>query len=300
VPFLIPSGDNFRFTFWDGEHTLDDDASWFWYALVAKVLIFVRIRRGPATFFFGAAAVLFFTLVEKDKISIDHRAGALIAVGTFAGAIALRLLASRATERGAKRAARARHLSRMAWLVVLYSAYFYSIRVSLEVRQTADCLFGALVLSAEFVSRVREGRVPRDGHVFLLLLGVLAAGWVGLAWTTHRLEWTFLEELAPGARLDRLLVLLSPLILGRYVIPVLVARMLVDERFAEPAARGAFRVMGVKVLGLAAVFAGLAYVNAVSNVYLEAVEECAIFFLLMSGLAAPAFWQVRERARLRT
>ncbi len=78
--------------------------------------------------------------------------------------------------------------------------------------------------------------------------------------------------------------------LGRYALPVLLARSLIEERLGnlDGGARLAVILTAVKILCLASVLIGIGYVSALSNVYLEAVQEAGIFLLLLAGFVPAA------------
>jgi hypothetical protein len=300
LPFLIPNGDNFRFVYWGGDYSIDDDTTAFYVGLCAKAVIFVRFPKGWALradgtarripfwsvgawapFIAGALAVGLFTVVERGVFKLLGMPGLWVTSLLILIAIGIRHLLRVSKWPNIVTA----ELSQVVSLAALFAAYFYFIRVSVYTRQMAEALFAALVLSAMFVSRIPNRRNARHGQIFLLIMGVLVSGWATLAWTAHRLEWGFLYEWMRADLVEKHVGLLSPLLLGRFAIPVLIARMILRERVAEGVSgRAALRLVGVKVLGLAMLLAGIGYISALSNVYLEAVEEGAIFFLLLLGL----------------
>jgi hypothetical protein len=121
----------------------------------------------------------------------------------------------------------------------------------------------------------------------LTLFAVFAAGWVAFAWTTHWLEWRFLYDWWGAAFVEDHVGWFIPLIVARFAIPVLLARVLLAEGFDDGAPyprREVWFLVGVKVLTVLLFTCGIGLVSVESDSYLEAAEETGIWTALSAGL----------------
>jgi hypothetical protein len=285
-PFFYTDATNFRFSKWVAR--MFPTPPWLPGAVVAKAIVFVRpqplieawrsgrakVASALAVVFASLAMVAFLSLVEAELVSLTTWRGLLAFGVTFA---LRRACLARFPE--------ALSLHRALRLGLYWIAALYLLRLPSESRAWADDLFAALVLSAVYARRSSDPFVQKHSRVFLLMLGVIVSGWVTLAWTAHRLEWAVLYDWLPGDLVERRVAFFLPLILGRYAIPVLMAREILAEPFgAGHPARTALRLSGVKFFALAMMVLGIGCYSVASDVYLEAVEEQVIVFLLLLGL----------------
>jgi hypothetical protein len=176
---------------------------------------------------------------------------------------------------------------RIGWLGGLFFCYHAFIHVSRPTYAWGECLFAALLLSRWLVAKIVPEREQPAARMFLCLMALVAAGWVTLGWTVHRLEWQFLYGWFDAVTVERRVALFLPLILVRYAIPLWIARYLLRDDPRVPDDRATSRMMligGMKVLSLLAITYGMAFQSLESDVSLEAAQETGIFTVLMLGL----------------
>ena len=111
-------------------------------------------------------------------------------------------------------------------------------------------LLAALVLSARLVRPLPR---PARTHAYaaLLLFAFFASGWVSFAWTLHRLEWGFLYDFWSAAFVESHVAAFLPLLMGRFALPLIAARVLLRRELDVEAERGlglAWLVIGVGCL----------------------------------------------------
>ncbi len=180
-----------------------------------------------------------------------------------------------------------REVRRVCWLWALYLAYYYTIRIPNDHYMWADCFFAALTLSARLASR--HGSQPGREHHYALLsmIAIGVAGWVTIAWTLHLYEWKFLYELVDPGFAEEYALLFVPLINGRYLLPMLIARIILHEGFAYRTPyprRLIWTAAGAKIISMATIMTGIGYVMADSDVYLEAISESAALSVFVAAL----------------
>jgi hypothetical protein len=120
-------------------------------------------------------------------------------------------------------------------------------------------------------------------------MSALVTGWVTLAWTFHRLEWGLLYDLLGAELVERHAGLFIPIIALRYVIPIVLARILLAEAFGDRwryPQLGITLVAGARTLSLLFVTLGIGHHQVRSDMYLEAVQETAIWAIVTLAL----FW----------
>ena len=285
-PFKLAEASDFRFLAWISWPVQSLPGAWTSLDLAALLLVFVRRQRPVAVALAVAAAVLIYGLhigeigFGKDDV--------FVAAGLFALAALLRLLHRRG------RAARAPDaelvlvsaVERTLALSALLVGFHALVLTRVSVYAQADVLLAAVGLSAPFVERLPE-RAARWAFAGLGLLAVLAAGWVGVAWTVHTFEWSCLYDWFSGAFVERHIGWILPLILARYLLPGRAARRLLFEGAPSvgPGAEGRlFALVGAKAASLVLIMLGIGLVEATSDAYLEAAQEAAIWLVVMGGV----------------
>lgn len=287
LPFFFPKSGNFQFYEWDGALAIHHKPVLLWLGASARALVLLwqptlrpSSSRRTALLTSGALAGLL-ACADMGLVPLANRTGFVLAVALGAASV----MSARVEPAHPQLVG----LTRSLRLGALFVACAALIRVGPEVRATGLILLAVLVSSLPFVTRAVPERDLGKARLFLLMMGVLSAGWGSLAFTTHRLEWGFLYDWLSHATVEHHVGLFTPLMLARYLAPVLIARILIEEAIREPAERAqlssaALQVLGAKLAGLAFVLAGIGYYSPLTNVYLEAVEEAAIFFVLALGL----------------
>jgi hypothetical protein len=168
--------------------------------------------------------------------------------------------------------------------------HHYTVRVPVNAYYWQDCLLGALVLSARLI-RPLPAPARTHAHALLLFFAFFASGWVNLAWTLHRLEWRVLYDFWSAAFVESHVAAFAPLLVGRFALPLVAARVLLTRELtvaAEPdsprALDLAWLLAGSKVASLMFWSFGIAFVSVASDVYLEAVQETCLACALLVGL----------------
>jgi hypothetical protein len=251
---------------------------WVTATLGIKLLIFARWRVPHWLKPLGVTAAVVVQAVHWGSWHpTPTEYGVMIASLTIVGGVAPRWLSEEA----------ARELRRVCWLWALYAAYYYSIRIPNDHYMWADCFLAGLSLSARLAARNTCERARRHHYAILTMFGVVVAGWVTLAWTLHLYEWKFLYEIvSPGFAEDHALWFV-PIINGRYLIPIVMARIVLWEGFGYQTPypkRLIWTAAGAKVASLAIILTGIGYVMADSDVYLEAIGEAAALSVFVVGL----------------
>ena len=144
-------------------------------------------------------------------------------------------------------------------------------------------LLAALFLTAQFFRRDAVDQPRPSSYTYLLLLGTLIAGWVTLAWTFHRLDWGFIFDWFSVRFAEKNVGAFSLVIAFRYGVPLVMARVLLGEMF-----EGRYRypqmpitlLAGLKTFSVMLIAFGMAFHHVRSDVYIEAVQQTAIWALL--------------------
>ncbi len=286
LPFAFARSDWGQFTCWTGPlaHAIfrgDGLGGSLALALAgagaAKLVLFVERGTRPMTPVIGAAVAGALWTVEVlwlDRPGAGMRYLWVGAIAASAGAwLALwkcRDLPDRAI------------LLRIAALATLTLAFFYSVRVQGQMYLWLDWLLAAMVLS---------GRSLKDAgtaaYLLLLACGVWAAGWAGLAWTFHRLEWGFLYDWLDTGFVEDNSGLFLPGIVVRFVIPMIMMRIALaaGTGAARPyPQRAAALLAGLKTLSVLFITLGIGLHVFGDDVYLDGVQQTGIWCLLSAAL----------------
>ena len=120
-----------------------------------------------------------------------------------------------------------------------------------------------------------------------LFLGLVGVGWMTLGWGLARVEWGFLFDFVSHDLVSRRIGHFLPLILLRYVFPVLVVRMLVSEVLVGKTTlprRTLGLALGLKYVVLMATLLGVGASSGGSALYVGVLVQIGVFLLLAVGL----------------
>jgi hypothetical protein len=182
----------------------------------------------------------------------------------------------------------ARGFGRTAFLCALLVLTFYLIRIGHVLRTDLLMVFAAtrysILLGGRAARSVRDLQIT---GILILFLGIVGVGWMTLGWSLGRIEWGFLFDFVSPDLVSRRMGHFYPLILIRYVIPVMVIRLLVTEvllgKTLMPRRLMAFLV-GLKYVMSLGILLGIAVTTSASAVYVGALSHIAVFLLLIIGL----------------
>lgn len=283
-PFKLVEGTDFRFFKWMSWPVQAIPGAWTTLDLIALLVLFVRPRQPPVAIALGVAAAVLVYGLHINEIGLG-RYDALIAIGLAVIAFALRRLLDRRRGPEAEIALVA-SVERTLGLAALLVGFHAVVLTRVSVYAQADVLLAAVSLSAPLVDGLPE-RASRWAFAVLGLLAVMAAGWVGLAWTLHAFEWHCVYAWFSASFVERHIGWFLPVILFRYALPARTARRLMIEGAPSAAARAEpllFELAAAKAASLALITLGIGLVEATSDAYLEAAQQTAIWLVVMSGI----------------
>jgi hypothetical protein len=276
VPFGFAESSGFRFDEWVLWPPAALPSGFFLLSVLAKLVVFVPLR---ATRFEQAAGLVAALVLGAAQ------AGVVPHTLQLCGGLVL-LTAAAWLWRRDKRSL----LTSTTCVTALLLLHHYAVRVPVSAHYWQDCLLAALVLSARLIRGLPDPTRAR-AHGVLLLFAFFASGWVNFAWTLHRLEWGFLYDFWSAAFVESHVAAFLPLLVGRFALPLLTARVLLTRELAGVAEPGdrraldlAWLLAGSKVASLMFWSFGIAFVNVASDVYLEAVQETSLACTLLLGL----------------
>jgi hypothetical protein len=277
VPFVAADASDYRFGEWVLYPSDRNPIVWILGAAVAKVL--VLWRRGDRPHVRAAALVLATVMVIFEQVRA-YRLEELSAVIVLA-------YAAWAFRRRQGRSSVVTPDERVAWIIGLLLAHHALTRVEPQAYLWRDWLLAAVVLSARAVKDFVPPSLRQGAYTVLLFFALIAVGWVTFAWTVHRLEWGFLYDWFSAPFVERHVGFFLPLILVRYVLPLLVARILLAGELGSDMpypGRAISLVAGWKIASLFLLTVGIGASSSTTEIYLEGAEETAIAGLLAAGL----------------
>lgn len=237
--FMYPEYDNVVAGAWRGYLTSNSFTYWILISLVAKLVIFVRPKRGVVVNLTAGALAVFFTLVSFGDLLPS--APAQLAVACFLGSAAwiARGISTRAVALG-RPAGTAGSLYLALGTAALMMLYRATVVLEERTLLEMEILFAALRLTS-LVGRILSAeRDQRWFAAWLEGIALLVTVWSTLALTLNRLEWAILYRFFEPVDVMHHVGWLMPIILGRYAIPLIIARRLLAES-RPPDARGTWR-----------------------------------------------------------
>jgi hypothetical protein len=289
-PFAFADAGNFEMHTWRAWTTSlmpHGHEAWIEATFWLKLLIFCRWRIPHRAKPLGLWAAWEVWRVQwGDWSPTDGEWVAMIAATLVAGAVLPRLLEANEPKTGnASDKPIGNEVRRVFWLWGLYLGYYYTIRIPQDHYMWADCFLAAMVLST-YLMRVWSRPKQRAQHEAILsMLSLVVAGWVTVAWTLHLFEWKVLYTWFPAAFVEENALFFIPFINGRYLIPVLMARLLLREgATADYPRKAVWTALGAKVASFACIVSGIGYVMADSEVYLESIGQVAQLTVYAAGL----------------
>lgn len=284
-PFKLAEAKNFQLAGWVSWPVQQIPGAWETLDTIALLLLFVR-RQRPIAVALAVAAALIIRQIHVGEIELGrYEVVAALALALLAFALRVALRRGRAARAPDAELALVAAVERTLGLAALLVGFHAAVVARVSTHAAATLLLAAVGLSAPLVEGA-PARAARWAYGVLGLLVVLAAGWVGIAWTVHLFEWHVLYAWFSAASVEKHIGWFLPLILVRYVLPARAARRLLVEgapRAAAEAEAHLFTLAAVKATSLALVMLGIGLVQATSDVYLEAAQETAIWLVVMGG-----------------
>jgi hypothetical protein len=286
MPFFYIEAEGLVFGAWRGYLTSNRVVHWVLVCTAANLVLFIRPRRGLAANAVALVLVGLVVAVSFDAIAVTPKARLLLAALLGAAAVATRVWPRAAGAGVAAALTNAALLVAFRATVVLDERGFFQLQL----------LLAALALSA-WVSDALGRQEDRASFAnWLQVMALLVATWSTLALSLQRLEWHILYELFSPPFVEKHVAFFLPVIVGRYAIPLVIARRLLAE--SRPAGQASawyssFGAASVKLVTLLLVTIGYGLVNPSSEIYLEAVQNVLAFSAPLLALAyepgRPAF-----------
>lgn len=279
-PFAFADAGNFEFHTWHAwVDALQADGHWEWieWSLYAKMVIFARWRVPHLLKPLGVFAAFQVHELQWNPWPLSQGGiVALIVMLALVGGLAKHWFSDETGQ----------ELRRVTWLAALFIAYYYTIRIPQHHYMWADFFLAGLVLSGMLVRRCARADQLRHHQAILTLFGVVAGAWFTVAWTFHLFEWKVLYEWFSAGFIEENALAFIPIIDGRYLVAVLMVRVLVREAFKDVRYpwREVWSGAGLKLVGSALLITGFAYAFADSDIYLESVQQAAVLMVLSLAL----------------
>jgi hypothetical protein len=253
---------------------------WIIVVTAARLVIFLRPSQGTLPNLLAVLVVTMLSLLSFGD-AFNRTAGRLgVALSFGLGAAAAWRM------RGPKAEAIGRLLTNAA----LLAAYRATVTIDARSLLELEVLLAALRVTA--LAARTLGRADEQTATFgwLEAVALLIAVWSSLALTLNRMEWHLLYLFFAPAFVERHVVFFLPFIVGRYALPLVLARRLLAEvrpPGQEGAWRASFGALGVKVASLVLITAGYAIFNPTNEPFLMAVQNVLSLSPLSLALLAP-------------
>ncbi|MDB4979756.1 MAG: hypothetical protein JWM82_508 [Myxococcales bacterium] len=251
---------------------------WIVISTGARLVLFARPRRGTFANVVAVGLVGLFLLVsfgdalhtQASKLVV---AAALLVV-SFVFRVGSRLGGPESN--GAK-------VSGMLGNAGVLLAYRASVILGERTLLQMELLLAAIVLSAHADRALGRREDRRSFTTWLEAMALVIAAWSTLALTLGRLEWKVFYNFFPALFVEHHVGLLLPGIVGRYALPLVLARRLLAEASPDVGStwRQATGVMTLKVAALALGVVGSAILDPASEPFLSAVQ-CLLTFSVLA------------------
>lgn len=283
--FHVESRDAISGQFWPLIHEIVP-ISLYPRSIVSGMIMWIlvhRERQGVLNIFLSVIMVLYIILIQVRIIPENHWGNLALALSLLGLAYA-----SWRGPRFGRVELDARGFGRTTFLCALLVLTFYLIRVGHVLRTDLLMVFAAtrysILLGGRAARSVRDLQLT---GILILFLGIVGVGWMTLGWGLGRVEWGFLFDFVSPDLVSQRMGHFYPLILIRYVIPVMVIRLLVTEvlvgKTLVPRRLMAFLV-GLKYVMSLGILLGITVTTSASAVYVGALSHIAVFLLLIIGL----------------
>jgi hypothetical protein len=275
LPFFYPQTDGVVFN-WTGYLTANRLSFWLVLSLGVRAVLFVRPERGRVANAAALAVIALLSLASFGDVLTTGCQRLLAAAALAALAIGARL--------GAPTRPAASVLANAALLMAFRGSVVLDERVFLQL----ELLLAALRITFLVARALGPGQDLRGFAVWLEAMALVVTAWSTLALTLYRLEWHVLYEVFAPPFVEAHIGFFLPLIMGRYALPLVLARRLIAE--ARPPASasswpGAFAAAGVKTLTLVLVATGYALDDPTGEFFVQAVMNVLTFSTPLLALA---------------
>jgi hypothetical protein len=273
LPFFYAEADGIVSGDWSGYLSSNSVAYWLAVTVAAKAVLFVRPGASRPANLAALGAIALFTLTSFGDVLPSQTARLAAAALLGAGALAAR-------RRGPRDVANV--LTNVALLMAWRATVALEERAFLQL----EILLAALRLTALAGGTLAREEDRRSFSAWLEAVALIVAAWTTLALTLHRLEWAVLYRFFPADVVERHVGLFLPVIVGRYALPLVLARRLLAE--ARPESRSSWRAaagaMTTKVATLSLVVVGSAVLDPTSEPFMGAVQGLLTFSVLALAL----------------
>lgn len=275
-PFMYAEMDGLASGDWRGYLSSNRMTYWIAVSTLARLAIFVRPRRGAVVNVLAFAMVALFSVLSFGDVLTTQPSRLVVTAVLAVLAIATRARAYQVGRDSAVGAA-ATILSNAAILMAYRASVILGERTFLQM----ELLLGALVISARVNSTLGRPEDRRSFTIWLEGMAIVIAAWSTLALTLHRLEWKVFYNFFPALFVEHHVGWLLPAIVGRYALPLVLARRLIAENSAgggtwrDAAALTTFRIATL-LLGVV----GSAVLDPASEPFMAAVQ-CLLTFSVL-------------------